>query len=317
MFKYEKPQALFNIGGVKLGGQPGEWPTVMCGSIFYGGHKIVSDAAEGIFDKAAARELLNLEGKLTADFGLQRIPDVVGDTSRALTKYVEFVLESVEGALLVDSASIKTLIETFEHFKGSAVMDRLIYSPVDMHTEPEHFEAITRLGVKNALLLAFSPTAVMPEQKFELLLGKGWKNALDSGTDGDGLLFRAKQAGIENLMVDVGAIDLQGTAWSAMAITEVNRKLGLPTGCAPANALFSWQRVHKDMITGAQQTAAVGAAVYTSTIYSGANFVLYGPMRCCEWAYPACAAADSLVAYGNRLNGVKPKEKSHPLFKLK
>jgi tetrahydromethanopterin S-methyltransferase subunit H len=289
----------------------------MCGSIFYDGHKIVKNSAEGIFDEGAARELLVNEGLFLEEFGLQRMPDVVGDTSTALIKYVKFVLDVIDGPMLVDSSSVRTLIETFNYFKGSEVMDRLVYSPIDEHTTPEHCEAIRSSGVKNALLMVFTPTAVTPEQKFELLLGRNWAAALENDTDGDGLLAKAKSAGIEKLMVDVGVIDLQGTAWSAMSISEVNKKLGLPTGCAPANALFSWQRTHKDALKTGQQTVAAGAAVYTSTIYRGANFLLYGPIRCAEWAYPACAVGDALMAYGNRLNGIRPKEKTHPLFKLK
>ncbi len=317
MYKYDLPQKVIDIAGVKIGGQPGEWPTVMCGSIFYGGHKIVSDASEGIFNKGAARELLRREGELAEQFGMQRLPDVIGDTPKALIKYVDFVLENVDGPILVDSASVKTLLETFQHYSGSEVMDRLIYSPIDGHHKDEHFEMIKKLGIKNALLLAFSPEAVMPNQKFELLLGKDWEKALKIGVAEDGLLGRAKASGIKNVLVDVGVIDLQGTAWSALAINQVKKLLGLPAGCAPANALYSWQRKHKERLTSPAQISATGTAVYAATIYWGADFVLYGPMRCAEWAYPACAVNDALMAYGARLSGIRPKEKSHPLYNLK
>lgn len=313
MKKYSKAQEVVSINSVKLGGQPGQWPTVMCGSIFYGGHKIVKDAATGDFDKAAAKELLDQEGQLAESFGIQRMPDVVGDTVEALTKYVDFVLEEIDGPLLVDSASVKTLLGTFQRYSGSEVMDRLVYSPIDLHTTDEQFAEIKKLGVKHALVLAFSPEAVMPEQKLAVLLGKDWQ----AGEQPDGLIAKTRGAGVENMMVDVGVIDFQGTAWSALSIDQVKEKIGLPAGCAPANALFSWQRTHKDTLQTKEQTAAAGAAVYTATTYMGADFVLYGPMRCCTWAYPAVAAADSLAAYGNRLNGIRPKTKSHPLYKLK
>ncbi len=317
MRKFEAKQQMFDIGGVKVGGQPGQNPVVMCGSIFYGRHKIVKDASEGIFDEAAAKELLDKEKMLCDQFGLNRMPDVVGDTGTALTKYVKFVLEHTEGPMLVDSASVKALIETFTYFKGSDVMDRLVWSPIDQNTKPEEYEIIKNIGVKNALMMIFSPQAVMPEQKLDLLLGKEWKKVLEEGGEGDGLLAKAHDAGIENLMADVGVIDLQGTAWSGLAIQQVKEKVGLPAGCAPANALFSWQRTHKDSLQSAKQTAAAGSSVYSSIVYSGGNFVLYGPMSCAEWAYPACAVADALMSYGNRLNGIRPKDKNHPLFKLK
>ena len=51
MFKFEREQQIFNIAGVKVGGQPGQLPTVLIGSIFYHGHRIVVDQKRGDFDK--------------------------------------------------------------------------------------------------------------------------------------------------------------------------------------------------------------------------------------------------------------------------
>ena len=56
MFRFDKEQLVIDIAGVKMGGQPGEYPTVLAGTIFYGGHNIISDEKEGIFDKDAAEE---------------------------------------------------------------------------------------------------------------------------------------------------------------------------------------------------------------------------------------------------------------------
>ena len=57
MFKFDKEQTVFDFGGVKMGGQPGEYPTVLCGTIFYGGHNIVNDELTGDFDKEKADKL--------------------------------------------------------------------------------------------------------------------------------------------------------------------------------------------------------------------------------------------------------------------
>jgi len=61
MFKFDKKQEVFDIGGVKFGGQPGEYPTVLVSTMFYGKHKIVSDEDKGIFDKATAESLWNAQ----------------------------------------------------------------------------------------------------------------------------------------------------------------------------------------------------------------------------------------------------------------
>ncbi|MDM7935691.1 MAG: tetrahydromethanopterin S-methyltransferase subunit H, partial [Methanothrix sp.] len=40
LFLYRREQSVVNVGGVRLGGQPGRLPTVLCGTIFYEGHRI-------------------------------------------------------------------------------------------------------------------------------------------------------------------------------------------------------------------------------------------------------------------------------------
>jgi tetrahydromethanopterin S-methyltransferase subunit H len=52
MFKTE--QKIFDIGGLKIGGQPGQLPTVAVGSIFYHKDKIVIDPKTGSFDRQKA-----------------------------------------------------------------------------------------------------------------------------------------------------------------------------------------------------------------------------------------------------------------------
>ena len=47
MFRFDKEQVVFDFAGVKMGGQPGEYPTVLAGTIFYGGHNIISDELTG------------------------------------------------------------------------------------------------------------------------------------------------------------------------------------------------------------------------------------------------------------------------------
>jgi tetrahydromethanopterin S-methyltransferase subunit H len=51
MFRFDKEQMVIEFAGAKFGGQPGEYPTALSGTIFYARHKIVEDAKKGIFDK--------------------------------------------------------------------------------------------------------------------------------------------------------------------------------------------------------------------------------------------------------------------------
>jgi len=64
LFRFEREQKVFDIGGIKVGGQAGEYPTVLIGSIFYDRHKIVSDETKGEFDKKQAEASAMNQGKI-------------------------------------------------------------------------------------------------------------------------------------------------------------------------------------------------------------------------------------------------------------
>ncbi|MGQ9690802.1 MAG: tetrahydromethanopterin S-methyltransferase subunit H, partial [Thermoproteota archaeon] len=69
MFRFEKEQKIFDIANVKVGGQPGQLPIVLIGSIFYHKHKIVRDERKGEFDKEKAEELLKKEEEVSDKSG--------------------------------------------------------------------------------------------------------------------------------------------------------------------------------------------------------------------------------------------------------
>ena len=59
MIRFKTEQKLFQVGRIQIGGQPGELPTVLIGSIFWLGQKLVKDANQGIFDAKEAENLIN------------------------------------------------------------------------------------------------------------------------------------------------------------------------------------------------------------------------------------------------------------------
>ena len=55
MFRFEKEQSVWDFNGTKIGGQPGEYPTVLGASIFYNKHEVVLDDKTGKIDKTNGR----------------------------------------------------------------------------------------------------------------------------------------------------------------------------------------------------------------------------------------------------------------------
>lgn len=299
MYKFSAEQKVYRIGNVEIGGQPGERPTVLIGSIFFGGHAIVRDRQRGLFDEAKARALLERESAAAEETGNPRIVDVVGDTGEALIRYLEFVAAHCDAPLLVDSPDPQARLEAVRYFCGSEVMPRLIYNSIDEHCTDEEAATLRECGVKSAVLLALSNRAVRPADRLTLLR--------------DCLLPAAERAGIENILVDTGVLDVPSVGWAAQAVRLVKEELGYPAGCAPANAIYLW---HKLRAKGTPAFEAASSVVVTLPQSLGANFVFYGPMRNAPWAYLAAAVMDAMIAHVGRLNKVRPVVESHPLFRI-
>ncbi len=292
-------QKVWNLGGVEIGGQPGERPMVLVGSIFFAGHGIVTDPVRGVFDRDKARSLLDLEAAASAATGNPRFIDVIGETAEALIAYIEFVAAHAVSPLLVDSPFQKVRLEALRHFAGTEVMPRLIYNSIAEDFTDEELTCLAECRVKSAIVLAFSTKAVKPAAKLRLLQ--------------DTLLPAARQAGIENIMIDAGVTDVPSVSWSSLAIQELKEKLGYPAGCAPANAIYTWKKM-KARGTPAFQAAA--AAVLAVPRMMGADFLLYGSLQNAPWVYPAVATIDGLLAYAGRFTGVSVKTREHPINKV-
>jgi tetrahydromethanopterin S-methyltransferase subunit H len=299
MFKFTAEQKTYQIAGVEIGGQPGQRPTLLIGSIFFSGHKIVRDSLKGDFDEDRARALLERADEASARTGNPHVVDVIGDTGPALIRYLEFVARHTAAPLLVDSFSQAVRLEALRALAGSEVMPRLVYNSIAEDYTEEELECLRTCGVKSAIIMAFSTAAPRPAQRVKLLVEK--------------LLPAAQCAGIENVLVDPGVLDIPSVSWTALAIHEIKDTLGYPCGCAPSNALFTWERLRAQ---GTPSFEAASAATFALTQMQGADFVHYGPIRNAPWVFTAVAAVDAMVAYGGRFTGVRPVTEQHPLYRI-
>jgi len=305
MFKFEREQTIFDIDGIKIGGQPGEYPTVLIGSIFYEGHKIVSNPLEGEFNEGAAESLIKRQEELYDKTGNPFILDVIGLRSEALVKYIDLVSEITESPFLVDAPSAEVRIPAIKHTIEVGLKDRAIYNSLDYHVKPEEGSMLKELEVKSSVLMAYNPKNVWSEGKLEIL--KGFKGQV-------GLLEAAEKAGIKNLLVDTAVLDVPSIGYATKAVYLVKSEHGLPAGCGPSNAVTAWKKVKTEYNSYAYPSSLAGSAIITMMM--GANFVLYGPIELAEAVYPACAMTDAIIAYAARKLGTRPKVKNHPLFKI-
>lgn len=299
MKQFATEQKVYSIAGVTVGGQPGECPTVLMGSIFFSRHRIVTDQSKGTFDTGKALHLLQREAQASRMTANPRIIDPIGETGEALISYIRFIADHADVPILVDSPLQKARLQAIRHFAGSPLIERLIYNSIGEDFTEEELACIRECGIRSAIILAFSSKAIKPADRLRLLKEK--------------LLPAAEKAGIEQMLIDPGVLDIPSISWTAEAIRLIKEELGYPAGCAPSNALLQWEKMRGQ---GEAAFQAAAAAVFASTQLMGANFLFYGPMRFAPWAYPACAATDALLAYGGRLRGMRPAGREHPLYKI-
>jgi len=301
----EKEQRILDIAGVKIGGRLGECPTVLIGTIFYEGHRIVRDHKRGSFDKSAAESLIRKQEEMSRLTGNPHIVDIFGSTCEALINYIDFVSDVTDVPFLVDSISSSQRIPAMRHAIETGLGERAIYNSIDYSVKEDEITALQETKARSAMILAYNPSNVWPEGRTEILRG---------GEKRQGLLEAADKAGIENKLIDTAVLDAPSIILAAKSIRLVKEEFGLPTGCGPSNAITTWKNVKKGLGPYAYDVCIATAAVLTQV--EGANFVLYGPIGLAERAFPACAMTDALNTYYGRRYGIRPKVSNTPLSKI-
>ncbi|MCD7781796.1 MAG: tetrahydromethanopterin S-methyltransferase subunit H [Methanosphaera sp.] len=309
MFKFEKKQEVFDIYGVKIGGQPGEYPTVLAGTIFYAGHNIISDESKGEFDKSKAEELINTMDEMTDITGNPNLIQIFGATDEALIKYIDFVTSISDSPFLIDSTASEARIAGAKHVNETGLAERTVYNSINMSIDTDEINAITESDITSAIILGFNPTNPGVEGKIEL-----WDNG--SGVLDKGLLEIASDCGITKPLMDVSVTPLsQGGGSAVKATINEKSKWGYPAGSGVHNVPSSWDWVkqYKKEYPEVWPVCDIGANIIQQMV--GGDFVLFGPIENTRRAFSACAMTDMFISEANSEIGVKPVE-SHPYNKL-
>jgi len=304
MFKFNTPQKIYDIGGIKIGGQPGELPTTLIGSIFYEGQKMVEDPKKGVFDRAQAEELIGKQEELSHLTGNPCMLDVVCTSFEAARSYIDFVSEATEAPILLD-AYPKVRLEALEYVTEIGLIDRIVYNSIYSPSETE-INAIKDSKVEAAILLAYNVKDRTSEGVLSLL----------NGTDGyPGLLEASERAGITKPLVDTTIFTyIPSVGIGARACLRVKEELGLPAGGAPGNAAATWKQPKE---WGSDTAKAIYVTPQVVPMVMGADFLLYGVIEAAPWIFPTCAAVDAMIASTAQVEyGLKTRTEEHPLYKL-
>jgi len=289
MFSFQIEQKVFSIGNVRFGGQPGRRRTVMIGSLFYPGHSIVLDRRGGVIDQVRLGEILEGFHGAIEETSTPAGIMVYAETGEAMRSHLECLSDLTPSPLFIDSASQEVRIEGARAASEMGILDRTVYNSLGSGTTEEELIDIQELGIRSAVLLAFSPRELGIKGKIYLL--ENGHDILD-----EGLIDLASRYGIDMPLLDMAVMSMDQSAGSALrAMLVAKAKWGLPSGCALHNAVESWDPPAGSKSISRTLFRNVDMASTIAPIMSGADFVMFGPLEAADRSLYAAAFTDELL----------------------
>jgi tetrahydromethanopterin S-methyltransferase subunit H len=305
MFILDREQKVCEIGGVKFGGQPGEYPTVIVPSIFQKGDKVFEGAKrkEG-FNEKRAEELLKTTDKLSQETGIPCMADIVANTGAEFKIYIDFVTSVSDMPFCIDAWVMQPKLEGAKYCADKGLLDRMFYNSLTIWEKEieKEIKEIANIGVKHVLLVAFNQEDQMPSGRI-------------TGTQK--LLDVIEKVGVEfkSIFVDTSVMNGPATAICSMANRLIKEKWGFPCASAPSNGSYMWKAA-KEM-WGFKGWAGADAALEGMAAIMYHDMIFSGPMAGSGRILPALAMADAFTATFVFAETKKlPAVETHPLNKL-
>lgn len=302
MFLLEAQQKVASIGGIKVGGQPGENPTVLIGSMFHKGDRLIQSRRERKFDRVKAREYILRQEELSRETAIPCMMDIVANSGDEFKSYIDFFVETTDMPFAIDAWNLAPKLEAARFVAELGLLDRLLYNSITPWgaNNREEVAAIADLGVKNVVLCVFDSDDPTPSGRVKAL---------------GGLMEVVKEGSFDNILVDTSVLNLPSTSFTLLANREVKRQFGFPTGCAVSNGTYSWRLAREEW--GTWGFAGLDASAHGIAAVLWSDFLFYGPAVNARWVFPAVAAADLMLsALYYHETGTVPENPEHPLYRL-
>jgi tetrahydromethanopterin S-methyltransferase subunit H len=301
---FETEQKVCEIGGVKFGGQPGEYPTVVCSSIFQKGDRVFEGKRKEGFDEKRARELLQTQDKLWAETGVPGMADIVANTGKEFKRYVDFLTAESDMPFCVDAWKMKPKLEGAAYCAEKGLLDRMFYNSLTVWEEDVETEIreISQMGVKHVLLVAFDMADQMPSGRIT-----GTQKLLDA--------IEKVGAEFESIFVDTSVMNGPATALCGVANRMIKEKWGFPGASAPSNGSYMWKKARE--LWGFKGWSAADAGLQSLAAFMYHDMIFSGPMAGAPRIFPAVAMTDAFLATAVFAETKKlPADPNHPLYKL-
>lgn len=304
MFVFETEQKVCEVGGVKFGGQPGQYPTVVCSSIFQKGDRVFEGKRKEGFDEERAEELLKDQDRLWSETGVPGMADIVANTAKEFELYVDFVTSVSDTPFCIDAWQMKPKLAGAAYCAEKGLLDRMFYNSLTVWEEDLETEIreISQMGVKHVLLVAFDTADQMPSGRIT-----GTQKLLDA--------IEKVGANFESIFVDTSVMNGPATAFCSLANRMIKEKWGFPAASAPSNGSYMWKQARE--LWGFKGWSAADAGLESLASFMYHDMIFSGPMAGASRIFPAVAMADAFTATYAFVETQKlPESETHPLNKL-
>jgi len=294
MFSFTQEQKIFDISGIKIGGQPGKYPTVLFGGVFF----------KGTPNFNHANKILKKTLKISKETGIPTIPDFLIKKE----EYIEVIVDFIETSLpknypfSIDIIEPSIKIKTLRYLSKKNLLSQTIYNSIHVGITSKEQEAIKRYTPEMAIIVAFNPKDKSPDGKIEVL--ENGANLISNG-----LLKISKKLGIEKILIDTAALAPGENSGAAIAaIPVIKEEYGLPTGCAIHNVVekSKWLNHFEGSKKIVDSSSNINIPLF------GGDYAIFGPLENADIVIPIIAWEDILISeYTENYFGILPDE-NHP-----
>jgi tetrahydromethanopterin S-methyltransferase subunit H len=308
MLNFATGQRVVEIGDVKIGGQPGQLPTVLFGTAFFGKKYQNPDGAA----LEEVRGFIRAQEAMSELTGNPAIVDIYLGDSESIPGRLDLVLEEIPGERFfsVDVPESNVRQETVRHASEIGVSHRMILNSLNLAAEPKELDVLREHPPGCAILLGYNPGDFSVDGRMDMLeTGAGY---IDRG-----LLAIAAELGIGKVLLDTGATPFEHSAAETLrAIPVMKNRWGHPVGCAIHNTVESWLWMKQYRREHKPEYLTCDAGSNALPIMLGADFCVYGPLRNAGTVFPFVAMVDKFMAEGADDYFGITQDDEHPRRKL-
>ncbi|MGD0282123.1 MAG: tetrahydromethanopterin S-methyltransferase subunit H [Dissulfurispiraceae bacterium] len=279
MFSFKTKQKVFDIGGIKVGGQPGENPPLMITSMFHNKDKIVRDR-KGNFDRQRAIEIIEKQTVMSEITGIPSMVAMVANSPEEAKIYIDFFLETTSMPFGIDMWVAEQRARATEYIAKIGAQNKFLYNsitPWDKDIKGQ-VQKLKDLGIKHVVIQAFDDQDQTPSGRLKSL---------------ESILAQGAGA-FDTVIVDTSVMNMPSTSFSLVANRLIKEKYGYPCGAAYSNGTHMWKEIKEKW--GMDGFRAMDAVVQgmSSALWSDFNFS--GPAVTAPRVFTAVASAHMLLS---------------------